>query len=169
MRAEKAYAVFSFILQLAFGEPIGEYHMSRRQFLLSLLLVFSMVFVTSALQADDSMQVSPSNARVLSPEEALRRDAEWYADAHGVSLDEALRRLHLEHEASMLAVQLAANESDTYAGVWISHEPEFVVSVAFTENGAATIAPYVQNTPLVSVIRLQAAPYTLVELQNWDA
>jgi hypothetical protein len=71
---------------------------------------------------------------VLVNGEALRMDAEVYAKDQNVSVDEAIRRLELQGEIGKLDGELARNEPDTYAGLWIQHQPTFGVIVNMAGN-----------------------------------
>lgn len=65
-----------------------------------------------------------------------------------------------------LEEQLVSNESDTFAGLWIQHEPEYKVVVNFTENGDSTIISYVNGSDLKDMVEVRAASNTLVALQQ---
>ena len=90
-------------------------------------------------------------------EEALMQDAKMYASRFGVDLDEAIRRLKLQSEIGDLNAELAAKERDTFAGLWIQHQPEYRVIVRFTRNGGVTIRPYIENGPLADIIEIRTA------------
>lgn len=98
-------------------------------------------------------------------EEALMQDAKMYASRFGVDLDEAIRRLKLQSEIGDLNAELAAKERDTFAGLWIQHQPEYRVIVRFTRNGGVTIRPYIENGPLADIIEIRTASVTLAELE----
>ncbi len=109
----------------------------------------------------------------LSPEDlpdgvspALAQDAQWYADQYGVSLEEAINRLMLQVEIGELGTELESKEADTLAGIWIQHEPDYRVVVAFTRDGEATISKYVQDGPLAEIIEVRTAQATLRDLQK---
>ena len=55
---------------------------------------------------------------------------------------------------------LENNESKTFAGLWIQHEPAYKIVVAFTQDGGAAINKY------VGVIPLEIAPY--IEIRTVD-
>ncbi len=102
--------------------------------------------------------------RVLSPEESMRRDAQEYAVSQGISLDEAIRRLELQDEIGRLNAKLEANERDTFAGLWIQHQPEYRVVVRFIRDGEETIRRYVEGGPLADIVEVLPAEFTLDEL-----
>lgn len=115
----------------------------------------------------------------------------WYARAYCVSVEEAHRRIEIQLRGSIgprtepgppplpaapddsignLQGVLRENEPDTFAGLWIQHEPTYGVAVAFTRDAAATLAKYT-NDPLFfpverrgpSLIELRATQDRLVE------
>ncbi len=99
-------------------------------------------------------------------DEALTRDAQAYAAAMGVNLDEAIRRLQLQDEIGSLNAALVVNEADTFAGLWIQHQPTYRVVVQFTHNGETTIRPYIENGPLAGIVDVRIAHVTLNELES---
>lgn len=98
--------------------------------------------------------------------EALMKDAYAYATTMGVDLDEAVRRLHLQGEIGNLNATLVANEGDTFAGLWIQHQPAYRVIVQFTRDGEVTIRSYIAHGPLASVVEIHAARVTVNELES---
>ena len=97
---------------------------------------------------------------------ALARDAQWYADHHGVELSEAITRLMLQDEIGVLGAEIESREADTLAGFWIQHEPDYRVIVSFTKDGESTIAKYVQDGPLLELIEVRTAEATLRDLDG---
>ncbi len=77
-----------------------------------------------------------------------------YAKDQDVPLEEAVRRLQLQESVGKLGAELEANERDTFAGLWIEHEPEYRVVAAFTRDGEETIRPYVEGGLLWRTARL---------------
>ncbi len=68
-----------------------------------------------------------------------------------------------------LGAVLAANEPDTFAGLWIEHQPQFKVVVLFTRDGAETIRRYIADKPVADFVEVGAASVPLVELHNAQA
>ncbi|MCB9418957.1 MAG: hypothetical protein H6667_04095 [Ardenticatenaceae bacterium] len=102
------------------------------------------------------------------PNAAILRDAQQYADDMGVTLEEALARLNVQNDEAISALQnqLQANEADTFAGLWLQHEPEFRVVVAFTRDGQKTIRKYVaDDSELAQLIEVRQAQYTYAQLE----
>jgi hypothetical protein len=87
------------------------------------------------------------------PDTSLQEDphmiiAKGYALRYGVSIDEALLRLELQNSFPELEPQLESNEPATFGGLWIQHEPEYKIVVAFTRDGEKTIARYSDYIPI---------------------
>ena len=87
-----------------------------------------------------------------------------YARAYCVSIAEAERRMEIQNRGAIgpktepgrppappaddigtLAASLREKEAGTFAGLWIQHQPDYRVVVAFTRNAAATLAKYTKN------------------------
>ncbi len=107
-----------------------------------------------------------------------------YARAYCVSVKEAERQMEIQNRGAIgprsepgprpappapdadigtLAQTLHANEADTFAGLWIQHQPKYGVVVAFTRDAAETLAKYT-NDPLY--IPLDRPGPTLTELRS---
>jgi streptogrisin C len=56
------------------------------------------------------------------------------------------------------------SEADSYAGMWIQHEPDYRVIVRFTERGEETLLPYLADTPLAGLVEVRGASITLASL-----
>lgn len=98
--------------------------------------------------------------------EALAADASWYANRFNVPLEEALRRLELQESIGELNARLSEQQLTTFAGLWIEHEPDFKVVVAFTENGKETLQPYIHDQPYEDYVEVRTYRYTLAELET---
>ncbi len=105
----------------------------------------------------------------LASDDPLVRDAANYAEHYRVPIDEAVRRLERQDEIGRLGALLESKERDTFAGLWIQHEPEYKIVVAFTRDGEATMERYVRDGPLVDLLEVREARVTLVELQAAQA
>lgn len=107
----------------------------------------------------------------------------WYARAHCVSVEEAHRRIEIQLRGSIgprtepgpppppaapddsigsLQAVLREKEPDTFAGLWIQHEPTYGVAVAFTRDAATTLAKYTSDPLFFAVERLGP---TVIELR----
>jgi hypothetical protein len=102
----------------------------------------------------------------LNTQEALVRDAQQYAAEIGIDLDEAMRRLQYQDDIGRLRAALAAGERDTFAGLWVQHQPDFRVIVQFTRDGKKTIRPYIEDKPWADLVEVRKASATLVELES---
>jgi hypothetical protein len=95
----------------------------------------------------------------------INYDAQIYAELNGVTIDEALHRFELQDAAGELDAALTANEADTFAGLWLEHQPEFKVVVAFTKDGEATIQKYLTEE-LADVVEVRTVDKTTTELEK---
>jgi hypothetical protein len=93
-------------------------------------------------------------------------DAQYYADEFDVSLEEASSRLAMQESIGELGAALEQEQSETFAGLWIQHEPEYRVIVAFTRDGEETLRPYINGKPFAHLIELRTFQYTLAELTS---
>lgn len=93
-------------------------------------------------------------------------DAAWYALDQGVSLAEAKRRLALQHgnRAGDLQQLLSEREKATFAGLWIEHETDYRVVVAFTREPEATLRKYTSDTLFVA--RLAKTPLAAMDARR---
>jgi len=91
--------------------------------------------------------------------------AERSAQATRTAVAEAIRRATLQQDAAgILGTALEQYEAETFAGLWLQHEPEYRVVVAFTRDGEKTIRPYVADTSLAGLIEVRPAEATYAEL-----
>ena len=97
---------------------------------------------------------------------ALAQDAQWYAVQYGVELSEAITRLTLQEPIGKMGAAIEASEKDTFAGLWIQHEPDYRVVVAFTKDGESTVMKYVRDERLREIIEVRTAEATLGYLQD---
>jgi hypothetical protein len=93
-------------------------------------------------------------------------DTEQYAQAFDVSREEAGRRLTIQQwlNESNLEARLASEQAATFGGLWIQHEPEYRIVVAFTRDGERTLAPYLEGLPFAADVETRTVRYTLAEL-----
>jgi hypothetical protein len=135
----------------------------RAYFLILVFASITLIFAnTSVAQGEVG---TPENDAPIFEGDALLLDAQGYADEHGLELSEAVRRLQLQEPAGELNAELLAKESATFAGAWIQHSPEFRIIVQFTENGEATLQPYIENGPLAGMVEVRTADVPLIELE----
>ena len=70
------------------------------------------------------------------PSMALRDSAAIYADDHGVSIEEAMRRLRLQGDLEDALAEIERTLGDRVAGTWIEHDPELRGVVRVTGDAA---------------------------------
>ncbi|MBI5839475.1 MAG: hypothetical protein HZB19_05180 [Chloroflexi bacterium] len=126
------------------------YHL-RRLPIFTLILILLMAF-------------SPLGPSIQNENDPDLGDAETYAKLNGVSVEEALRRFHIQDIAGDLDAELSVKEAETFAGLWIEHTPKFKVVVLFTQDGEKSIGSYLTEE-LVAIVDVQPAKISLVELQ----
>ena len=101
------------------------------------------------------------------------RENASYARAYCVSVEEAERRMEIQNRGAIgprsepgprpetapdadpgsLQVVLMENEADSFAGLWIQHQPTYGVAVAFTHDAADTLAKYTDDPIYIPVER----------------
>ena len=89
-----------------------------------------------------------------------------YAAQHDVELPEAITRLLLQESVGELDADLLSNESGTFGGIWIQNEPEYRVVVAFTKDGEETVAKYIKDEALMSLIEVRTVEATYQDLMQ---
>ena len=105
------------------------------------------------------------------PAKELLFDAQVYASNMNVSLEEAILRFQLQDIAGDLDAELTTNETETFAGLWIEHTPEFRVVVQFTRDGEETMKPYLKKYPeFADIVEVRnTAKVSLADLQRAQA
>jgi hypothetical protein len=132
----------------------------NKKYLFGLIPIFisllSGIFSTVSANSDNS-QMTPTSVT-----------AAVYAKHYGVTIDEALHRLTLQDSFPGLPTALENNEKATFGGIWIQHEPEYKIVVAFTENGQQTISKYSKyiSKEATAYIETRVVSKSLVELKN---
>jgi len=157
---------------------------------LLLMLSCAACALPATLSAQDEKPLSETCPNLTAEEiEAIENyDGEFsenalYARAYCVSVEEAERRMEIQLRGSIgprtepgpapvpdapddsigsLQATLREKEPDTFAGLWIQHQPTYGVAVAFTRNAAATLAKYTDDPLFFPVER--PGP-TLLELR----
>ena len=95
---------------------------------------------------------------------ALRQDAEAYAEAHDVPLDEAIWRLRTQDPVGELQAVLQEKEADVFGGLWIEHEPVYKVVVLVTRGQRRIERRYIRGGPLANVAEVREVYWTLKAL-----
>lgn len=134
--------------------------------LVAMLLVIMALVIVGNTQGQDS-----DGKPALDNEDPLLYDAQIYASNTGVSIDEALRRFQLQDIAGKLDAELSMNETETFAGLWIDHTPEFRVAAQFTRDGEETMKPYLKKYPeLAGIVEVRnTAKASLADLKRAQA
>jgi hypothetical protein len=91
--------------------------------------------------------------------------ADIYAGRFGITPEEALQRFSISDAFSGLGAELETGEPETFAGLWIQHEPTFRIAIAFTRGGEETVEKYVSEN-LTAYVEVRTAKYSLAELES---
>lgn len=127
--------------------------MKRTGFALVVLLLLTACALSGA--AREAPVVEPS--ATLDRDDPLVQDAAMYAEDQGVTLEEAVRRLQLMQSMGDLQPRLQELYPETFAGLWIEHEPEFKMVVQFTEEPGEAFESLVAGEPYADLIEVQLA------------
>ena len=127
------------------------------------IMIIAVGAILVGLVVAASLALSPGTETITS--DALGVDAQAYASDYNVTVEEARRRLTLQGSVGPIQKDLIDNESDTFAGLWIQHEPTHRIIARFTREGEATIRPYVTGGPLAGLVDVRTADATLNELK----
>lgn len=103
------------------------------------------------------------------PDAGLQADAAEFARLLGISQEEALMRLQLQEEIGELNARLEQEEAQTFAGLWIQHEPVYRVVAAFTHDGEQTLRPYLAGKAWAGLVEVRHLRYSLQELLKAQA
>ena len=118
----------------------------------------------------ESLDQLPNETSVMTESgEVLNPDVQYYADDFGVDVEEAAYRLSLQEPIGRLNACLNSEEKDSFAGLWIEHEPSYQVFVAFTRDGEDTLAPYITDSALEDIVKVRSAAVTYEELRAVQA
>jgi len=139
------------------------HHSSKKFQALVLCILIALLAACSGRLNVSHVEETP--APTATPSEALRYDAQEYAKQFGISEDEALQRLGYQDGIGELQNALQTNEPDTFAGLWVEHEPDYRIVVLFTRSGSRTIRPYLAGHDFADHVELRRARYTWIELQ----
>jgi hypothetical protein len=142
---------------------------------LLVLLSITLLAVLGILSGCGNKANSGQSSPVSSPaspdkasDEALRRDAEIIAQKSGLTADEALHQLELQQAFSDLNLgpQLENNEAGTFGGLWIQHQPQYKLVVAFTRDGEAAMQKYMPSIPaeIAPYIEIRTVKYSQANL-----
>jgi hypothetical protein len=133
-----------------------------------ILWLLSLATLLSGCTPAAGRPAEPTLAPTAAVSEALRKDAEQMAAQMGISVEEAIRRASLQDFIGDLNAELEQHEADTFAGLWIEHEPQYRVVVAFTRDGEKILEPYLENRSIPE-LTVRQARLTYAELQAIQA
>lgn len=102
---------------------------------------------------------------VLNENESLLKDAQEYAKASNVSLNEAVTRLEIQDDIGRLDADLSNKLPKIYSGLWIQHVPNFKVIIKTTGDTEAVLAE-IENSTLAEIVEVRKASKTLEELSE---
>jgi len=121
--------------------------------------------VTGATRSVEGLVASSGAGLDLS--DPLVQDAMRYASNQGIDIHEAVRRMRLQESAGDLSGALEADEAETFAGLWIQHEPEYAVVASFTRGGEDVVRRHVEaSDPLADEIDVRTGVRTLADLRQ---
>src|SRR5690606_13698174 len=113
----------------------------------AILIVFLLVSA-SALAQSPEVPGQHNQAPEGTTDDAHEIHAEAYAEARGVDVDQAERRLELLAAVTVLAAQLMTHERDVMANVRIEEEANFHVIIFVIPGGKEGVNPYLKDGPL---------------------
>lgn len=111
---------------------------------------------------------SSSDGNTISESEAAEMDAQSYADDFGVSLDVAKERLAEQVRIGEAIKEVRDAESETFAGAWVEHTPQWRVVVKTTDSGpsAEAVGEYFSDTSISVTLKRDALWSEQVTLRN---
>ncbi|VVB85317.1 Uncharacterised protein [uncultured archaeon] len=130
---------------------------------LAAMLLLSTAFVIVANAQGQNSGGTPA----IDGKDALLYDAQFYASDNHISTEEAIHRLQLQKIVGELDAELSMNETGTFAGLWIEHNPKFKVVVQFTRNGEETIKSYMKQYPdLAGIVEVRNVKESYADLKK---
>jgi hypothetical protein len=111
--------------------------MSHRltQFRSGRLLALGLISILMASTVHSTSAGAAEVPDALTDHQALRADAEKFADILGISVDESMQRLEDQRAAASLLDRVAAMSGGRFAGAWIDQNPTWQVQVRLTDGG----------------------------------
>ena len=135
---------------------------------LPIFLFLSLFFVgctTVTAVSQSQPQATPTSPPLPPTTDAIWVDAAYIAEDLDISVEEAVRRTTNQDNIGYLNAALTENETETFGGLWLEHEPTYQVVIAFTENGDETLRPYLATYPIAAPISVIEVESTYAELQ----
>lgn len=94
------------------------------------------------IRAADASTDNVEMGSITNDDSAFLPAAEFYAEKYKVSLEEALHRIKLQPDIGSLNAKLEMAEVESFAGLWIEHEPSYKVVIQFTHDAEKMLEPY---------------------------
>jgi hypothetical protein len=136
--------------------------MQKKHKIICFITGLLVILLSGVLAACADNEAAAAGTQSIDP---INYDAQIYAELNGVTIDEALRRFELQNAAGYLGAALTENEADTFAGLWLEHQPEFKIVVAFTKDGEITVQKYLTEE-LSGVVEVRTADKTVTGLEK---
>jgi len=102
----------------------------------------------STVPGEPASVVAASSSDLPSPVASAHPDAPAYAEAFGLSIEEATRRLDIQQQIHPLRTSLHAAVGDRWAGGWLEHEPAFRFVVRLTGEDTDEFEAMTEDWPL---------------------
>jgi hypothetical protein len=128
-----------------------------------------LIAVLIAIIAFTVIAVSKKSFDSVNDGHEIYKDVIEYASDQKIDLETASHQLALQGSVGNLGAELSRKESDSYAGLWIQHSPQFRIIVQFTQEGEKTIRPYIENETFADFVEIREVKYTLKELEAAQA
>jgi hypothetical protein len=126
-------------------------------------------FLVALLVPSLAIPPPPAFASAEGTGDAVTAAVSDYASHFQVSAEEAQRRVRLLDEVGDLEARLESEYRDSFAGLWVEHDPDLTLFVAVTSDAAVGGIAAQAGEELASVLHFQAASFTyaeLIEIQN---
>ena len=127
--------------------------------------LLAVVTSIAALSVLPTSVAGGNNIPILTEDEAITKDAHYYAAEYDVSHEEAIRRLTLQPVAGDVISRAAEELGDRFAGGWIEHIPTYGVVIGVTGLDSQNVG----TDSLLSAevpVRLEAATHSTRQLET---
>ncbi len=98
----------------------------------------------------DTTAMPSDTAATLTDDEAVAKDADWYAGAFNVTKEEAVARTQAMTDSDDVVVKLREALPERFAGIWLEHEPKYRMVVRFTggDEGLDDVRTIAASSPI---------------------
>jgi len=148
---------------------------SSRKWLRPASVIAAAVILLVIVVVTRSPDVSPNQEELLATSENAGQaenspdtvfpEVVVYAEHYGITVDEALRRFEVQDAFAGLDTELSIKEPDTFAGLYIQHQPEFRIVALFTQKDEEIMEPYIPDG-LAEYVEVRMVEVSYRELQN---